>query len=285
MKNRRLGPDGPEISAVGLGAMLLSISGRPPEDRAIDVIDAALDAGITFLDTADAYCIDDRDFNHNEGLIARALARRSEKVLVGTKCACKRPGGAWTVDARPEVLKAAAEASLKALGVECLDLLQLHAPGDRVPFAESVGALAELRAEGKVRYVGLSNVSAKEIEEARGIVPIHSVQNRWNVEDRRVEKDGVLATCKKHGITFIPYSPFGGTRGAPLLGTQGKLADEARRRRLTPYQLVIAWMLAKSPVAVPIVGARRPESIVESAAAADVELDAEDVARIEAAFP
>ena len=285
MQKRQLGPDGPAVSAVGLGGMLLSISGRPPEDQAVATIHAALDAGVTFIDTADAYCMDERDMNHNERLIASALAGRSETVVVATKCACRRPGGAWTVDARPEYLEEAAHASLAALGVEALDLLQLHAPDSHVPFADSVGALAKLREAGKVKLVGLSNVNVKQIEEARSIVPIASVQNRWNPEDRGPERDGVLSYCERHRIAFIPYSPFGGTRGAPLLATLGHLSDEARRRRLSVYQLVVAWMLSKSPVVIPIIGARRPESITESAAAADVRLSAADIASIEASLP
>lgn len=264
--------------------MLLSISGRPPEDQAVRTIYAALDAGIRLIDTADAYCLDESDFNHNERLIAKALSGSSERVVVATKCACRRPGGAWTVDARPEYLHEAAHKSLAALGVDCLDVLQLHAPDSRVPFADSVGALAELREQGKVRWVGLSNVTVSQIEQARKIVPIVSVQNRYNVEDRGVESDGVLDYCTRHGIAFLPYSPFGGTRGAPLLGTLGKLGDEARRRRVSPYRLVLAWMLAKSPVVIPIPGARRPESIEDCAGAAELELSRADVEAIEAAF-
>lgn len=272
------------MSAVGLGGMLLSISGRPPEDQAIRTIHAALDAGISLIDTADAYCLDETEFNHNERLIAKALVGRRESVLVATKCACRRPGGAWTVDARPEYLREAAHKSLTALGVDCLGVLQLHAPDSRVPFADSVGALAELHREGKVRFVGLSNVSVAQIEEARKIVPIASVQNRYNPEDRGVEKDGVLAYCNRHEIAFLPYSPFGGTRGAPVLGTLGKLAEEARRRRASPYRLVLAWMLAKSPMVIPIPGARRPESIEDCARAPELVLSPADVKAIEAAF-
>ena len=165
MLTRQLGPEGPTISAIGLGAMLLSISGRPPEDQAIGTIHAALDHGVNFIDTADAYCQGDREFNHNEKLLAKALKGRTEQVTVATKVACRRPGGAWTVDAKPDYLKKAAHDCLAARGVDCLDLLQLHAPDSRVPFADSVGALAELRTAGKVRLVGLSNVTVEHIEE------------------------------------------------------------------------------------------------------------------------
>jgi len=284
MQPRQLGDDGPIISAVGLGGMLLSISGRPPEDQGLATIHAALDAGVTFIDTADAYCLDDGDFNHSEKLIAQALKDRPEEVTIATKCAVRRPRGAWTVDARPEYLLEAAEKSLRALQVEALDLLQLHAPDSHVPFADSVGALAKLREQGKVKQVGLSNVNVAQIEQARKIVPIASVQNRYNPNDRRPEKDGVLDYCTRHRLLFIAYSPFGGTLGAPTLVTLGKLADEARKRRVSPYRLVVAWLLAKSPQLVAIVGARRPESITDSAAAGNMELDSDDVKAIEAAF-
>lgn len=284
MKTRRLGADGPTVSAIGLGGMLLSISSRPPRDQALRTIHTALDAGVTLLDTADAYCLDDQEFHHNEKLIAEALAGRSEHVTVATKCACRRPGGAWTVDARPEYLTEAAHASLKSLGVETLDVLQLHAPDSRVPFADSVGALARLHEQGKVRRVGLSNVSVAQIEQAHSIVPIASVQNRYNPFDRSPERDGVLAHCARHGIAFIAYSPFGGTRSAPTLGTLGHLAEQAKRRRISAYRLVLAWMLAKYPTLIPIPGARRPESIRDSAKAADLELSADDVATIDAAL-
>jgi aryl-alcohol dehydrogenase-like predicted oxidoreductase len=281
---RRLGAEGPLVSPVALGGMLLSISGRPPEDQGIAVVNAALDAGVTLIDTADAYCSDERDFNHNEKLVAKAFRRRGERVLVATKCGMRRPGGAWTVDARPAHLKEAVHQSLDALGVETLDLVQLHAPDTRVPFADSVGALAELREQGKVRLVGLSNVTVSHVEEARRIVPIASVQNRWNVVDRRPELDGMLDYCTEHNIAFLAYSPFGGTLGAPSLGTFGKLGEEARRRRISVYRLTLAWMLAKSPVVIPVPGARRVESIVDSAAAATLQLSGADVKAVEAAF-
>ena len=284
MKQRRLGPDGPMVSAVGLGGMYMSITGRPEEAQAIRTIHAALDAGETLIDTADVYCLDDSDIGHNERLIAKALQGRGETVTVATKGGLARPRGAWTRDARPEHLAATCEASLKALGVASIELYQLHAPDSKVPFAESVGALARLREQGKIRRVGLSNVSAAELAEAQKIVPISSVQNRWNPGDRGPEKDGVLAACTAAGIAFLPYSPFGGASGAESLGERKKLAAEASRRGMSPHRLVLAWMLAKSPVVIPIPGARREVSARDSAAAADVELSAADVATVESAF-
>jgi aryl-alcohol dehydrogenase-like predicted oxidoreductase len=284
MHYRKLGPEGPLVSAVGLGGMLLSISGRPPEDQAIAVIRSALSAGVTLIDTADCYCLDERDFNHNEKLIAKALGNRRDQVVVITKCACRRPGGAWTVDGRPEYLTEAAHASLRALRVEALELLQLHAPDSRVPFADSLGALGRLREQGKVKQIGLCNVSVAQIEEARRIVPIASVQNRWNIADRSPETSGVVDYCTRHGLAFLPYSPFGGTLGAPALSKHKYLSEEARRRRMSPYRLLVAWMLARSPVVIPIPGARRVESITDNAAAACEQLSDSDVKAVETAM-
>lgn len=284
MKQRRLGPDGPMVSAVGLGGMYMSITGRPDEPQAIRAIHAALDAGVTFIDTADVYCLDEKDIGHNERLIAKALAGRGEAVTVATKGGLLRPRGAWKSDARPEHLIAACEASLKALGVATIELYQLHAPDSAVPFADSVGALARLREQGKVRRVGLSNVSAKELAAAQTIVPITSVQNRWNPGHRAPEKDGVLAACTAAGIAFLPYSPFGGASGALALGERKKLAAEAARRGMSPHRLVLAWMLAKSPVVIPIPGARREASTRDSAGAAEITLSAEEVKVVEATF-
>lgn len=300
MRTRRLGPDGPEVGAIGLGGMYLSIrsvgqsvgrsqgpaGGRPDEASAVATIHAALDAGVTLIDTADVYCFDETDIGHNERLIAKALAGRgrNERVVVATKGGLQRPRGDWTSNARPEHLRAACEASLRALGVERIGLYQLHAPDDAVRFADSVGALARLREQGKIDRVGLSNVSVEEILEAERTVPIASVQNRWSPMHRAPERDGVLATCERKGIAFLPYSPFGGARGALGLAQLGSLGKVAQQRGVTPHRLVLAWMLARSPVVIPIPGSRRVETAVDSAAAADLQLGADDVAQIERAF-
>ena len=284
MQQRKLGSDGPEVGAIGLGGMYLSIlKGRPSEAQAIATVHAALDAGVTLIDTADVYCLDHTDIGHNERLIARAIAGRPG-VVVATKGGLQRPGGDWTGNARPEHLRAACEASLRALGVERIALYQLHAPDPSVRFADSVGALARLRAEGKIERVGLSNVSAAQLAEAQRIVPIASVQNRWNPLHRAPETDGVLDACTREGIAFLPYSPFGGARGAKSLAGMGRLAEEAERRGVTAHQLVLAWMLAKSPVVIPIPGTRRPETARASAEAAAIPLSEADVAAIERSF-
>ncbi len=283
MQTRKLGPAGPSVSVIGLGGMYLSITGRPSETDAVDTILASLGAGVTFIDTADVYCIDEKDYGHNERVIAKAVGKKPG-ITIATKGGLKRPGGSWTRDASPNHLRAACEASLKALGRDSIDLYQLHAPDPRVSISESVGALARLREEGKIKAVGLSNVSVDEIKTAESIVPIASVQNRWNPTDRSVEEDGVLAYCSERNIAFLPYSPFGGARGAKSLHEVGRLSEQAKKRNVSPHQLVLAWMIAKSPVVIPIPGGRRIASVVDSAHAADLKLTSDDVSEIEASF-
>jgi aryl-alcohol dehydrogenase-like predicted oxidoreductase len=285
MKTRALGTSGLTVSAVGLGCMYMSIHGRPAEDESVRTMHAAIDAGVTLFDTADVYCMDHRDIGHNERLVARALRERpGAHVVVATKGGLERPNGAWTRSAKPAHLRAACEASLKALGRDRIDVYQLHAPDPKVPLEDSVGELARLRAEGKIAHVALSNVDVGEIDRARAIVPIVSVQNRWNPLDRSPEKDGVLAHCGELGIAFLPYSPFGGAGGAKSLATVGRLGEEGRKRGVSAHRLVIAWMLAKGDHVLPIPGARRAESITDCAKAADVVLTEGDVRAIEASF-
>jgi aryl-alcohol dehydrogenase-like predicted oxidoreductase len=265
--------------------MYLSIRDRPSEDDAVRTLHAAIDAGMTLLDTADVYCLDQRDIGHNERLVARALRERPRaEVVVATKGGLERPNGAWTRNGRPAHLRAACDASLIALGRDRIDVYQLHAPDRAVPFAESVGELVRLQKEGKILHVGLSNVSVKEIEEARALVPIVSIQNRWNPLDREPERSGVLACCEKLGLAFLPYSPFGGASGAKSLPSIGTLANEAKKRGVSAHRLVLAWMLAKSPVAIPIPGVRRVESARDSAGGADIVLSSADMRAIETSF-
>jgi aryl-alcohol dehydrogenase-like predicted oxidoreductase len=286
MQTRRIDGTGYEVSCIGLGGMALSIQGRPSTEDALRVIHAALDAGITFIDTADVYCLDDNDIGHNERLIARALyAWRGGPVVVATKGGLDRPGGAWVRNGHPKHIRKACEASLRALDTEAIDLYQLHAPDERIPFADTVGALADLRSQGKVRHVGLSNVTVAQILEARRIVPVASVQNRCSPFDRRPWEDGVLAFCEKHGIAFLPYSPVGGGYGKTRTANDATLNAVAKRHGATPYQVALAWLLAKSPAIIPIPGAGRVESAVSSARSADVTLDDADLAELNHAFP
>jgi aryl-alcohol dehydrogenase-like predicted oxidoreductase len=284
-EKRAIGSTGLRVHPVGLGAMPLSIEQRPPEPDAVRVICAALDAGIDLVDTADAYGLDDRDAGHNERLIARALDewRGGRDVVVATKGGVRRPGGDWVHDGRPEHLRKACEASLRALRRERITLYQLHAPDPAVPFEESLGALAELRAVGKIEHVGLSNVDVDQVRGALDVVPVASVQNQANPYHPSGLDDGVLALCEASGIAFIAYSPLGGWR-AGRIAHEPLLQRLARRHGATPHQIVLAWLLAASPALVPIPGASRISSAVASASVPALSLDPEDLGELDRAF-
>lgn len=286
MRLRPLGPDAPAVSAVGYGGMHLSLEGRPPEADAVRVLHAAFGAGVTLVDSADVYCLDQHDVGHNERLIAAALRTWDgprERVLVATKGGIVRPGGRWEPDGRPAQLRAACERSLVALGVERIDLYQLHAPDPKVPFEESVGMLAELRREGKVRWVGLSNVSVEQIERARAIVPIQSVQNRLNPYFREALAGGVVAHCAAAGLGFLAYSPTGGGRLNLRLPTHPVLQPMAARLGVSAHVLVLAWVLSRSPAVIAIPSARTVAHALDSVTAAELQLPAEDLAAIDRA--
>lgn len=286
MSKRTLGTSGIEVHPVGLGGMPMSIQGRPDKARSMDTLKAAFEAGVDFVDTADVYCLDDSDIGHNERLIAEGIRRFAggRSVVVATKGGCTRPEGRWAVDGRPEHIKAACERSLKALGVEQIALYQLHTVDDRIRLEDTVGALAELRVEGKIANVGLSNVTVDQIKRAEWIVPIVSVQNRMNPYDVRAFRDGVLEYCQEQGIAFLPYSPVGGSRGISKLKADPVLSAIGARHGITAPQVAIAWLLAKSPVIVAIPGASRPENAIANAKVRDLALDPKDVAELDGTF-
>ena len=282
---RSLGPDAPRVSAVGYGGMHLSIQDRPPEEQGIRVIQAALDAGVTLIDTADVYCLDDRDLGHNERLVARALngwqGDRSG-VIIATKGGMTRPAGRWEQDGSPEHLRSACERSLAALDVERIDLYQLHAPDPRIPIADSVGTLADLQREGKIRWVGLSNVSVPQIWEAQTAAQIATVQNRLNPFFREALSEGVVEYCESRGIGFLAYSPTGGGRLNRKLPAHPVLQPMASRVGVTPHALVLAWVLARSPAVIVIPSARKVEHALDSISAADLVLSEADLETITA---
>jgi aryl-alcohol dehydrogenase-like predicted oxidoreductase len=269
--------------------MHLSIQDRPPEEQGIAVIQAALDSGVTLIDTADAYCLDQREVGHNERLIARALRGWSgdrDRIVVATKGGVVRYNGGWDTDGRPAHLRSACDRSLKALGVERIDLYQLHAPDPSVSFEESVGALAELRAAGKIGMVGLSNVSVEQIRAAEGIVPITSVQNRLNPFFREALTGGVVRYCAERGIGFLAYSPTGGGRLNRRLPAHPVLQPMAARLGVSAHVLVLAWALGQSPGVIVIPSARTTDHAVDSAGAAALTLSPGDLSAIEQAeFP
>ncbi len=275
--------DGTAVFPIGLGAMPLSVSGRPDEAQAIRTVHAALDAGVTLVDTADAYALDESEVGHNERLVATALRGRREDVVVATKGGHLRRGRAWELDGSPDHLRAACEASLRALQTDRIDLYQYHRPDPRVPFAESVGALRELQDEGKVRWVGLSNVDVAQLEEALQIAEIVAVQNQLALNFTSPLAKGEVQACTDRGIAFLPWSPLGGIGRAG--GTAGVEAVRAAAERhgVSPQRVVLAWLLSLGPTVIPIPGARRPETITDSLAAATLRLDDEEVRVITAA--
>lgn len=273
------------VSAIGLGAMPLSVPGRPDEDAAVRTVHAALDAGVTLIDTADAYCLGHDDVGHNERLVAKALAAYggdTSAVLVATKGGHTRPAdGSWALDGSPEHLRAACEASLRALGIEAIGLYQYHRPDPAVPYAESVGALEELRQEGKIRLVGISNADPDQIELALATTPLAAVQNEYSPAFRSSQRE--LDLCARHGVAFLPWSPLGGAGKAAGLGQAYAVFGEvARERGVSPQQVCLAWELAQADVVLPIPGARRPKSITDSAAATELRLSKQELARLSA---
>jgi aryl-alcohol dehydrogenase-like predicted oxidoreductase len=272
---------GTDVFPIGLGGMPMSLAGRPPEERSIRTIHAALDAGVNLIDTADAYSVDDTDVGHNERLIAKALRGRRDGVLVATKGGHTRPGGAWELDGRPEHIRAACEASLKALETDRIDLYQYHRPDPTVPYAETIGAFKELQDEGKVRWIGISNANVDQIEEACSIADVVSVQNQLSLEYMSPIAKGEVALCEERGIAFLPWSPLGGIpRADEAAGSHGAVRAAAEAHGVSPQQVALAWLLALSPAIIPIPGASRPESIEDSVRAVELELSADELEAI-----
>ncbi|MEU6340923.1 aldo/keto reductase [Streptomyces sp. NPDC046977] len=283
MQTRRIGDI--EVSAIGLGGMPMSIEGRPDEARSVDTIHAALDAGVTLIDTADAYHLHADEVGHNETLIAKALAshERGSDVLVATKGGHLRPGdGSWTVNGSPAHIKQACEDSLRRLGVEAIGLYQFHRPDPTVDYADSVGAVRDLLDEGKIRMAGISNANPEQIRLANEILGgrLVSVQNQFSPAFRSSEPE--LRLCDELGIAFLPWSPLGGISQARELGSAyARFAQVAEAHGVSPQRVCLAWMLAKSPVVVPIPGSSRPETIRDSVAAAELTLTAEEFAALD----
>lgn len=263
------------VKRLGFGAMRVcgpQIWGWP-KDRAaaLAVLRRAYELGHNFFDTSDAYGPE-----VNETQIAEALHPYPKDLVIATKGGLLRPSAPrWDRCGRPEHLRRALEASLKRLRLERIDLYQLHAPDPKVPLAESIGALAELQRAGKIRHIGVSNVSLAELAVARGVAPIVSVQNEYNLGER--SSQDVLDVCSKLGIAFLPWYPL----GAGNVLRSSKLRKVASRIKATPAQAALAWLLAKSPVMLPIPGTGSLAHLEENAAAANLRLPAEDVAMLD----
>jgi aryl-alcohol dehydrogenase-like predicted oxidoreductase len=279
---RGIGNTGLTVNPIGLGGMPLSIQGRPDERLGEAVITAFVENGGDFIDTAISYCLDDTDLGHNERLIAKALAALGRRdVVVATKGGLTRPGGRWDVDASPRWLRHCCEQSVRDLG-EPISLYYLHAVDNAVPLADSVGELVKLRDEGKIAHIGLSNVSAKQLDDALQLTPIAAVQNRCNLFERRDIANGLVEHCGKLGIAYVPYSPVGGHFGHRRVAEDATLARIAAKHETTPYVIALARLLALGSHVLPIPGASKVASATSSLGATRIALDAGDLAALDA---
>ncbi len=261
------------VNRLGFGAMRITgegIWGWPPDrGNALKVLKRAVELGVNLIDTADAYGPET-----SELLIAEALYPYSKGLVIATKGGLTRPGpgpGPWVPDGRPQHLKQAVDGSLKRLRLERIDVYQLHRIDPKVPMEESLGAIKEMKDAGKIRHVGLSNVEPEEIERARKIVPIVSVQNRYNIEDRKSEN--ALVYCEKNGLGFLPWFPIGGTHG---LKPENALNAAAKAHGVSVFQVALAWLLERSPVMLPIPGTSSLAHLEENVAAAKLKLAPEE---------
>jgi len=261
------------VQRMGFGAMRVTgagVWGDPPDRSAAKaLLRRALDLGISFLDTADSY-----GPNVSETIIAEALHPYPTGLVIGTKGGFTRPRRSWIADGRPAHLRAALDASLARLRLECIDLYQFHTPDPRVPFVDSVGALADAQRAGKIRHIGLSNVSVAQLEEAERIVDVVSVQNEYNLRERA--SDDVVDACARRGIAFLPWYPL----GAGSVLRSAKIKRVAARHGARAAQIALAWLLARSPFMLPIPGTGTIAHLEENVAAAALQLSAEDRATL-----
>ena len=263
------------VNRLGFGAMHLTgrgIMGEPEDpEEARRVLRRAVELGVNFIDTADSYGPE-----VSERIIAESLRPYPEDLVIATKGGFTRPGGRWVPNGHPGHLREACEGSLRRLGVDTIDLYQFHTPDPNVPFEDSVWAIAELKDEGKIRHVGLSNVGVRELEIAIDIVPIASVQNRYNLTHRYSE--AVLQACEREEVGFIPWRPLSTGR---LARSDGPIGEIAARHEATPSQVALAWLLGHSPAMLPIPGTSSVEHLEENVAAAGLELSEDEMATLD----
>lgn len=287
METKQLGSTGITVSAIGLGGMPMSLSSRPPEAQAIATIHRALDLGVTLIDTADSYCKDESDKHHNERLIHKAIQQYSgdtTSVMIATKGGLMRPDGDWTRNGSPDHLRETIHTSFEALGGDQpIGLWQYHAPDPDYSIEASLQPAREAVVNGLIRFVGVSNFSVEQIKRAREVVEIASVQNQYNPWHREPETDGVLEYCDREGLTFLPWSPLGGSRRFSQIKELEAIVQLAEAKGVSVYSIVLAWLRAKSPSVIPIPGASKPESIADSITAATIHLSPEEVEQFDRA--
>lgn len=283
MNQRRIGDR--NVGAIGLGGMPMSVREHNDDGLGIRTIHAALDAGVTLVDTADAYSWDEESFGHNELLIAKALKEygaSADDVLVATKGGHTRRGREWHLDGRPEYLRSACEGSLRRLGVEAIGLYQHHRPDPKVDYADTMGGLRALLDDGLIVRAGISNADPDQIRLAHEILGngLAAVQNEFSPKFRSSQPE--LDLCTELGIAFLPWSPLGGMNEAGDLGDRfHAFAEVAAEHAVSPQQVALAWELSKSPVVIPIPGASRVESVRDSVGAVGLRLGDDELARLE----
>ena len=268
-----------DMRPAAAGCMRLSTEPDRDDERSVRVLQAAFAAGITLLDTADAYCWNDGERGHNERLIARALSTWTgdrSQISIATKGGITRPDGRWEPDGRAKHLLAACESSRRALGVDCIDLYQLHAPDPRTPLSTSVRALAALKRDGQIERIGLCNVNVGQIEEARRITDIDSIQVELSIWQDANILSGVAAYCDAHRLTLLAHRPLGGRRSAPRTLADPTLNAIATRLGVTPFEIALAWLFDLSPVIVPLAGVTRVETAQSVARSRRIELTDDD---------
>ena len=270
-----------KVSAIGLGGAPIALAAQIPDERsAVRMVHAALDAGVTLLDTADVYS-PDLGQGYSEAVFGRAVRTRGpgrDDVLIATKGGKYwRPDGEVQVDGRPEYLAQACEASLRVLGTDVIGLYQFHEPDPAVPFEESIGALADLRAAGKIRQIGISNTDTSLIRRALAVAPLASVQNKLGPGHPHGAAE--IALCEQEGLAFLAYSPLGGLTPGSAAGN--RFAEVARRHGVSPQRIALAWELSLSPAVIPIPGSTRPPTILDSVQAAALTLSPDDLTTLE----
>jgi len=282
MERTELGRTGDVISVIGYGAMGLSVAGRPDRRTAARVIEKVLEVGVSFIDSANVYGLNDEELGHNERLLAAVLKGRPDRhaIRIASKVGLRGSGEPWIRDASPVHIRAACERSLNALNVDRIYLYQLHAVDPTVALSNSLEALAALRDEGKCAHVGLSNVTAQQIVQAMSIVPIATVQNRLSPFYRESVTGQVVETCRRLGITFLAYRPFGGSRLSRSVSGFQSIRSLAQSRNATAHQITLAWLRGLSPNIVPLVGTTKIEHVQECAAAAAIDLTAAELASV-----
>jgi aryl-alcohol dehydrogenase-like predicted oxidoreductase len=285
MNRRQIGNTDLRVNEIGYGSMNLTTfrETRLPEDEAVRFLERAVDEfGVEFIDTADAYCLDDSETHYGERVIARALkGERRQHVVVSTKGGFIRPNGAWKPDGRPEHLRATCEESLRALETDRIDLYQFHRPDPAVPIGESLGALADLQREGKIRHIGVSNFSQAQLESAMRIVEIASIQNPLSFIHFTPDRGEMLKFCEANRITWIAYAPVGGHRNAHRLPEFDEWMQQSiRSTDASCYSIALAWLLHISPSIIPIPATTRIEHLAANMQAAEIRLTDEEVAEL-----